>query len=53
MLSLGALEQQWERLQAQLSELGSAPSPPATLFFAKCIPSWPPSPEIRTARAKF
>ena len=22
-------------------------------FFAKCIPSWPPSPEIRTARAKF
>ena len=24
-----------------------------SLFFAKCIPSWPSSPEIRTARAKF
>ena len=23
------------------------------LFLAKCLPSWPPSPEIRTARAKF
>ena len=22
-------------------------------FFAKCLPSWPPSPEIRTAHAKF
>ena len=23
------------------------------LLLAKCLPSWPPSPEIRTARAKF
>ena len=22
-------------------------------FLAKCLPSWPPSPEIRTAHAKF
>ena len=24
-----------------------------TLLFAKCLPSWPPSPETRTAGAKF
>ena len=23
------------------------------VFLAKCFPSWPPSPEIRTAHAKF
>ena len=26
---------------------------PVPFFLAKCLPSWPPSPEIRTARAKF
>ena len=30
-----------------------APSPFFFFFLAKCLPSWPPSPEIRTARAKF
>ena len=32
------------------------PPSPVTLFFfflAKCLPSWPTSPEIRTAHAKF
>ena len=24
-----------------------------SFFLAKCLPSWPPSPEIRTAHAKF
>ena len=28
-------------------------SPVALFLLAKCLPSWPPSPEIRTARAKF
>ena len=32
---------------------GVVPSPVTIFFFAKCLPSWPPSPEIRTARAKF
>ena len=30
------------------------PAAAASFFFlAKCLPSWPPSPEIRTAHAKF
>ena len=33
---------------------GKRPLPSPVIFFlAKCIPSWPPSPEIRTAHAKF
>ena len=38
------------RAQRQRIEQDLAREP---FFFAKCIPSWPPSPEIRTARAKF
>ena len=29
------------------------PTPAGPFFLAKCLPSWPPSPDIRTARAKF
>ena len=44
-------------LQEALAEVGgnlTALQVPASPFFlAKCLPSWPPSPEIRTAHAKF
>ena len=33
--------------------LASTTTSRTPFFFAKCLPSWPPSPEIRTARAKF
>ena len=38
----------------EFREWATFPEPFFFFFFlAKCLPSWPPSPEIRTARAKF